>query len=114
MSIIFYGLKTCDTCRKAQKELTAAGHDFTIVDVRADGVSAETLVEWAKLVEWKTLLNTRSTTWRNLSDVEKSDVDAEKAIALMAGHPTLIKRPVIDNGGAVTVGWTSVVKAEFL
>lgn len=114
MSIVFYGLKTCDTCRKAQKELSAVGHDFIVVDVRADGVSAEKLSEWAGQVEWKQLLNTRSTTWRNLEDADKQDVDVAKAIALMVAHPTLIKRPVIENAGRVTVGWTPVVKAHFL
>lgn len=112
--MIFYGLKTCDTCRKAQKELRVAGHDFSVVDVRADGVSAEKLTGWAEQVDWKLLLNTRSTTWRNLGDVDKADMDVTKAIALMVAHPTLIKRPVIENGDVVSVGWTGAVKASFL
>lgn len=111
--MIFYGLKTCDTCRKSQKQLRAAGHDFEVIDVRADGVSADKLMQWAEKIDWKTLLNTRSTTWRNLDAGDKDGVDQAKAIALMAKNPTLIKRPVIENDGAVTVGWTKDVQAQY-
>jgi len=112
--IIFYGLKTCDTCRKAQKELRAAGVAFDVIDVRADGVSAEKLSEWTSKVDWKKLLNTRSTTWRNLDASDKDGVDAAKAITLMAANPTLIKRPVIELGREVLVGWTAETKAQTL
>lgn len=110
----FYGLKTCDTCRKAQKELSAAGREFDVIDVRANGVSVEKLNAWAEQVDWLKLLNTRSTTWRGLSDAEKSDVDLAKAIDLMATHPTLIKRPVIEDGDQVFVGWTPEAKDALL
>ena len=110
----FYGLKTCDTCRKAQKELTAAGKDFAVTDVRADGVGAEKLQAWTQKVEWQKLLNTRSTTWRGLDDSDKADMTVEKAIGLMSTHPTLIKRPVIELGDAVYVGWTPETKANVL
>jgi len=110
----FYGLKTCDTCRKAQKELRAAGREFEVIDVRADGVSAEKLHEWVGKVDWKKLLNTRSTTWRSLDASDKSDVDAAKAITLMAANPTLIKRPVIEVGGDICVGWAAEVKTILL
>ncbi len=109
----FYGLKTCDTCRKAQKELRAAGVEFDSIDVRADGVSADKLSEWISKIDWKKLLNTRSTTWRNLDANEKENVDAEKAVKLMAANPTLIKRPVIEIGGDVLVGWSAETKAKF-
>ena len=110
----FYGLKTCDTCRKAQKELRAAGHEFDVIDVRADGVSAEKLAAWAGKVDWNSLLNTRSTTWRGLDESEKTGVDQAKAIALMAENPTLIKRPVIEKDGVVYVGWKADTKAAVL
>jgi len=110
--IIFYGLKTCDTCRKAQKELCAADIEFEAIDVRADGVSAEKLRDWTGKTDWKKLLNTRSTTWRNLDAHDKENVDATKAIALMAANPTLIKRPVIELDGDVLVGWAADVKAK--
>lgn len=110
----FYGLKTCDTCRKAQKELRAAGVEFEIVDVRTDGVSADKLRQWTGNVDWKKLLNTRSTTWRNLDAGDKEGIDEANAIALMTKHPTLIKRPVIEVEGNVFVGWTTDVKTGLL
>ena len=110
----FYGLKTCDTCRKAQKELRAAGVGFEAVDVRADGVSADKLQEWVSVVDWKKLLNTRSTTWRNLDASDKDGVDEAKAITLMATNPTLIKRPVIELDGEILVGWNKETTVRFL
>ena len=109
--MIFYGLKTCDTCRKAQKELRAAGIDFDVIDVRADGVNADKLREWANKTDWKKLLNTRSTTWRNLDAGDKDGIDEVIAVALMAAHPTLIKRPVIEVGDETYVGWSAETKA---
>jgi len=108
----FYGLKTCDTCRKAQKELRVAGREFTVVDVRADGVSVDKLCEWVQAAGWEKLLNTRSTTWRNLSPDDKADINETNAVALMAKNPTLIKRPVIEVDGKVYVGWKAQTKAE--
>ncbi|MBL4853405.1 Spx/MgsR family RNA polymerase-binding regulatory protein [bacterium AH-315-J19] len=108
----FYGLKTCDTCRKAQKELRAAGREFTAIDVRADGVSADKLREWTQAIDWKKLLNTRSTTWRNLDAKDKDNIDATTAIRLMAANPTLIKRPVIEVDEDVLVGWTAEIKTK--
>lgn len=110
----FYGLKTCDTCRKAKKELSAAGKVFEGVDVRADGVSKAQLIEWTDKLNWQKLLNTRSTTWRGLSDDEKSDLDRSQAICLMSNYPTLIKRPVIEIGEKLYVGWTPATKEAVL
>ncbi|GJL95732.1 MAG: arsenate reductase [Hyphococcus sp.] len=109
-----YGLKNCDTCRKALKALENFGHQPDFHDVRVDGVTKAYLTKWAKAAGWETLLNTRSTTWRELSDKDKANVDEKKAIALMEANPTLVKRPVIDcpkNG--VTVGWTKDVQEKF-
>ena len=115
MHLTVYHLKTCDTCRKAIKAMTAAGHDLTLIDVRADGVPPKDLSRIAKAVGWEKLLNTRSTTWRGLDDAEKADMNSDKAIALMSEHPTLIKRPVIDRQGAsITVGWTKDIQAELI
>jgi len=112
--MILFGLKNCDTCRKALKALKTAGHEPKFHDVRADGVTKPHLMEWAKAAGWETLLNTRSTTWRGLSDKDKTDVDEKKAITLMVQHPTLIKRPVIEADGKVTVGWTKDVQDALL
>lgn len=107
-------LKTCDTCRKAIKALQAAGHDPDLTDVRADGVDAATLERLMAAVGRERLLNTRSTTWRGLDEVDRADLDNAKAVALMVGHPTLIKRPVIEADGTVHVGWTKDVQAAVL
>jgi len=101
--MILFGLKTCDTCRKALKAL---GTRARFHDVRADGVSKAQIRRWAKAVGWENLLNTRSTTWRGLDAADKADLDDAQAIALMAAHPTLIKRPVIEANGEVHVGWS--------
>ena len=106
MNVTLYGLKTCDTCRKARKALDAADVDVVFHDVRDDGVSNDLLAGWIAAAGWEALLNTRSTTWRELSGADKKDVDAAKAARLMLAHPTLIKRPVIDADGEILVGWT--------
>lgn len=110
MDITLYGLKNCDSCRKALKELKSAGIEHRFVDVRADGVAADQIARWAELVGWEVLLNRRGTTWRGLDDADKADVDAAKAVALMAQHPALIKRPVIESGDAVSIGFPDDVK----
>lgn len=108
--ITLYGLKTCDTCKKAIKALEGAGHPVRYVDVRADGVPADVLSGWfAELGQ--ALINTRSTTWRGLDDAERARAESDP-VALLSGHPTLIKRPVIVADGAITVGWTKPVQAN--
>lgn len=103
--MIFYGLKTCDSCRKAQKQLRENGIAFHAVDVRADGVSKEKLRTWIDKLGWQVLLNTRSTTWRGLEPEDKTDLDGKKALELLASYSTLIKRPVIESGDQIYVGW---------
>ena len=112
MKLTVYHLKSCDTCRKAIKAMQAAGHELTLIDVRADGVPTAELTKIEKSVGWEKLLNTRSTTWRGLEAADKADMDAAKAIALMGEHPTLIKRPVIKRDALISVGWTKDVQAE--
>jgi len=109
-----FGLKNCDTCRKALKALAAAGRDVTFYDVRADGLGVAQVLEWASAVGWETLLNTRSTTWRELPADQKEDLDRSQGVCLMADYPTLIKRPVIEADGEVTVGWTKDVQDALL
>ena len=97
-----YGLKSCDACRKARKALAGREHRFH--DLREDGLDGAMLDRWIGAVGWEALLNRRSTTWRALDDAEKAGLDAGRARGLMLAHPTLVKRPVIDDGGRVTVG----------
>jgi Spx/MgsR family transcriptional regulator len=110
-----YGLKNCDTCRKARKALDAAGVDYVFKDVRDDGVSKAQVARWAKAIGWEKLLNKSSTTWRGLAADEKQDLDQSQAVCLMADHPTLIKRPVIEDGATqVFAGWTKDVQDAVL
>ncbi|WP_415403657.1 arsenate reductase family protein [Tateyamaria sp. SN3-11] len=97
-----YGLKTCDTCRKAIKALPQA----RFVDVRAEGVPAD-VMEAARAAFGDALVNTRSTTWRGLSEAERGGEPA----ALLAAHPTLMKRPLIVDGATMHLGWTKDVQA---
>jgi len=100
-----YGLKTCDTCRKAVKWLEREGIAHKIIDVRADGVSKAEIARFARAVGWEKLLNKASTTWRMLDDEDKKGLSESKAVSLMNKHPTLIKRPVFDAGKSVIVGF---------
>lgn len=110
-----YGLKTCETCRKAVKTLENAGADFKVIDLRDDGVTKKQIESWAKAVGWEALLNKSSATWRGLDDADRNGVDQKKAVALMAEHPTLIKRPVIERGQTeVYVGWSEKTQKAVL
>ncbi len=100
-----YTLKNCDTCKKAIKWLEAEGIDFKNHDVRADGLSKETITEIVETLGWETTLNRRSTTWRNLDDSQKSEPDNAKAITLIEEHPTLLKRPVFVLGQEMMAGF---------
>jgi len=96
-----YGLKNCDTCRRAHKALAAAGHDVELIDVKKTGITPE-LLERFSLVFGPDLVNRRSTTWRKLSEEERQG----KPVELMLAHPSLMKRPVIlEDGGLLTLGW---------
>ena len=105
----FFGLKTCDTCRKALKSLADAGYTPQVIDVRADGVSgADRAAIIARFGD--AAINRASTTWRGLSDAEKAADPAD----LLAAHPTLMKRPVIEVEGQWTIGWKAEVQAKYL
>lgn len=111
--ITLYGIKTCDTCRKAMKALDAAGRAYTFVDLRADVDLKALAPEWIASVGTGTLVNRKSTTWRSLSEADKAKADsAAGASELLAAHPTLVKRPVIETGGDVFVGWTGEVQKK--
>lgn len=108
-----YGIKNCDTVRKALKAFEAAGKDVTFVDVRADGLTRETVAQWLKTVDAATLVNTRGTTWRKLDEGPRAAAMADAASAI-AAEPTLFKRPVIVEGATVTVGWKADQQAAWL
>lgn len=103
---ILYGIKNCDTVRKARKWLEAHDVPFTFHDFRRDGLDEATLRDWAEAVDWETLLNRRGTTWRKLPEAQRDDIDERKAIQLMLDNPTLIKRPVLVDADWVHVGFS--------
>lgn len=103
--ISIYGLKNCDTCRKALKWLEGEGIEYEFKDIRTNGFTNQQLENWVKAAGWETLLNRRGTTWRRLSDAEKNGVDEEVAKDLMRDQPTLIKRPVFETRTGIVVGF---------
>ncbi len=109
--ITLYGLKNCDTCRKAMKWLAAKGIEHRLHDVRADGVTSDQISAWTSALGWEAVLNRRSTTWRQIPEADRAGLDEARAVALMAAHPTLIKRPVIDTGTKTLVGFTKDTEA---
>jgi arsenate reductase len=109
--ITIYGLKNCDSCRKALKWLATEGLTHTFLDVRADGIDDGEIGRWTGIVGWETLLNRRSTTWKGLAEIDRDGIDENKAVALMAANPTLIKRPVMVRGNTCTVGFGAAQQA---
>lgn len=113
MRVDIYGLKTCDTCRKARRILSEAEVDHVFHDVRESAISKSQVTRWAKAAGWEVLLNRSSAAWRGLDARDKERLTETKAVALMAANPTLIKRPVIERGGTdVFVGWSTDVAAK--
>ena len=105
MTVIIYGIKTCDTVKKARNWLEGRGVEHRFVDYRAEGLDPKNLARWEAAVGWEKLLNKASTTFKDLSDADKQGLDERKATALMQANPTLIKRPVLDVDGRITVGF---------
>ncbi|RDE51145.1 MAG: arsenate reductase [Candidatus Accumulibacter meliphilus] len=100
-----FGIRNCDTMKKAFTWLNDHGLAFDFVDYRQQGISAQQLAAWSQRCDWKLLLNTRGTTWRKLAEEQRRDIDESRALQLMAAHPSLIKRPVIDCGEHLLVGF---------
>lgn len=100
-----YGIKNCDTVKKARTWLDQNGIAYRFHDFRTDGLTPELLQHFAGHSDWTKLLNRSSTSWRQLSAEQQSDLTQEKAIQLMLDIPTLIKRPVLDTGGKLIIGF---------
>lgn len=107
--IILYGIRNCDTIRKARAWLDARGIAFAFHDYRADGVPRERLAEWIGALGWEALLNRAGTTFRALPEEARAAMDRDRAIALMQMQPAMIKRPVLERHGVVTVGFKPAV-----
>lgn len=105
MPITIYGIKNCDTMKKARAWLDEHGVDYSFHDYKTAGIDKDRLARWSKAVGWETLLNGAGTTFRKLPDVEKTNLTEKKAMALMLAQPSMIKRPVLDVGGKLLVGF---------
>ena len=105
-----YGIKNCSTVKKARDWLAQHGIAYQFHDVRADGLTLEQLQDFTARVDWQVLLNRSSTSWRQLTPEQKTDVTLENAVQLLHATPTLLKRPVLDTGERLIVGF----KGEYL
>lgn len=101
-----FGIKNCDTMKKAMAWLTENGVAFEFIDYKKAGVAESHLADWNARATWQKLLNTRGLMWKKLSEEERADVDEAKALKLMAQYPSLIKRPVLDTGSQLLVGFS--------
>jgi arsenate reductase (glutaredoxin) len=110
--VTIYGIKNCDTMKKARAWLDGHGVAYAFHDYKIAGISQAMLAGWAHVVGWEALLNRAGTTFRKLPDAERNGLTEKKAIALMAAQPSMIKRPVLDRGGALLVGFKPEAYAE--
>ncbi len=105
MTVILYGIKNCDTMKKAWTWLDDHGVAYEFHDYKKAGIDRARLEGWVKQLGWEVLLNRAGTTFKTLPDAARVDLDQNKAIALMLDQPSMIKRPVLDIDGALTVGF---------
>ncbi|MCF3935713.1 arsenate reductase [Acuticoccus sp. M5D2P5] len=105
MSVTIYGIKNCDTMKKAFAWLDSHGVAYTFHDYKKAGVAEADLVRWCEAAGWETVLNRAGTTFRKLPDAAKADLTRDKAVALMMENPSMIKRPVLETGATVEVGF---------
>jgi arsenate reductase (glutaredoxin) len=108
MKRTLYGIPNCDTVKKARTWLADHGHDFSFHDFKKQGLDRATVANWLEQIDWEVLVNRKGMTWRNLADEQKALVtDKDSALALMLSNPSVIKRPVLDNGGTFSVGFSA-------
>lgn len=113
MGITLYGIPNCDTVKKARTWLSDNGVEYAFHDYKKLGIDRAHLEKWADKAGWEKLLNRAGTTFRALSDEDKSGIDRRKAIRLMLAHPSLIKRPVIEKGSRLMVGFDLAAYQQF-
>src|SRR5579872_6750163 len=105
MASTIYGIKNCDTMKKARAWLDKHRIAYDFHDYKSEGIDRKKLEAWAKEVSWETLLNRAGTTFRKLPDADKENLTAKKAIGLMLAQPSMIKRPVFEHNGQLIVGF---------
>ena len=110
--LTLYGIKNCDTMKKARAWLDGHGVAYAFHDYKTQGIDRAHLEAWCKELSWEVLLNRAGTTFRKLPDAEKENLTERKAIALMLAQPSMIKRPVLDLGGKRVVGFKPEIYAS--
>lgn len=105
MPIVIYGIKNCDTMKKARAWLDKHGVEYNFHDYKTEGIDKDRLARWSKVAGWEVLLNRAGTTFRKLPDADKANLTEKKAMALMLAQPSMIKRPVLEIGGKLLVGF---------
>ena len=106
MSITLYGIKNCDSVRAARRWLDDKGVDYHFHDIREQAIAADQWQAWLDRLG-ETLLNKRSTTWKQLSPAQRDGLDVARAAPLLVAHPTLMKRPLLDAGGELHLGFNA-------
>jgi Spx/MgsR family transcriptional regulator len=107
MTIALYGIKNCDTMKKARAWLDANAIPYVFHDYKAEGVDPARLARWIGMEGWEPLLNRAGTTFRKLPEIDKIDLDSAKASALMIAQPSMIKRPVLEYPGGLLIGFAA-------
>ena len=105
VGVTIYGIKACDTMKKARAWLDSHGVAHAFHDYKTAGIDRARLQAWCREVGWEVLLNRSGTTFRGLPDADKQNLDEARAIALMLGQPSMIKRPVLEGAGRLLVGF---------
>ena len=111
-AITIYGIKNCDTMKKARAWLDSHGVAYSFHDYKSEGIAKEKLKSWSNELGWETLLNRAGTTFRKLPENDREGLNERKAIALMLAQPSMIKRPVLDVGGRLLVGFKPEIYAS--
>ncbi len=111
MGVTIYGIRNCDTMKKARSWLDGQGVKYEFHDYKTSGIEAAKLTRWAGEVGWETLLNRSGTTFRKLPAAKQADLNERKAIALMVEQPAMIKRPVLETGSRILVGFKPEIYA---
>ena len=114
MTYILYGIKACDTMKKARTWLDEQGVSYAFHDYKTAAIDRASLKKWCDEHGWETVLNRAGTTFRKLDDAQKADLDQAKAIDLMLAQPSMIKRPVLDLGNRTLVGFKPDLYAQAL
>ena len=110
--VTVYGIKNCDTMKKARAWLDSHGKAYVFHDYKTQGIERDRLEGWAEKVGWEILLNRAGTTFKTLPDADKADLDRDKAVALMIAQPSMIKRPILDLGDRRLVGFKPDLYAQ--